>query len=435
MRNGSIELEDDNQERQTSKEPTMTDLKTAMDAILTRLNATATKVDVANINDKIAAQNVEIDQLKNKMVMQEDNLKKLQSLFDEGLAASLQRKLGSADPSARMSTSNMAASERDRVKTGMSTRWNLIIEGLEGVSEDEMCLKLIEVCASINITLYKSEIESITRFTRRDNTTAKPGPVLVTISRTVLRDSILMKKGGLMQIGAMKSVFINADEPLEVRRAKSVLRKVARVTKQQGIEIEFRHDRIKIEGQWYTTNDIDKIPNKFLPITEEDAGASGGVPSKLPMIIPLPDVNVPKIIIRPHEKMRLTRAGLLLFSGPNAFPSNMHYAPITVNDKDFDSNEQSFQITKALDHGCKNVAEDIKKMKNSFEIKKEGGRITTTVEWEEGAPEKLWDLMEIKYRQHPELLDRLIETAPLQLMEASTDTRWGGGALLIGTVW
>ena len=88
----------------------MTDLKTAMDAILTRLNTTATKVDVATINDKITAQNCEIEQLKTKMQKHEDKMKKMQSIIDEGVAASLHRKLQTADQTTRMTTSNMAES-------------------------------------------------------------------------------------------------------------------------------------------------------------------------------------------------------------------------------------------------------------------------------------------------------------------------------------
>ena len=37
-------------------------------------------------------------------------------------------------------------------------------------------------------------------------------------------------------------------------------------------------------------------------------------------------------------------------------------------------------------------------------------------------------LVIIKYEQHPELLDRLITTSPLRLIEASTGKRWGGRA-------
>ena len=51
-----------------------------------------------------------------------------------------------------------------------------------------------------------------------------------------------------------------------------------------------------------------------------------------------------------------------------------------------------------------------------------------TDEWNNSSPELLWELFDEKMKQNPQLLQRLIQTAPLQLIEASTSRRWGGGA-------
>ena len=125
--------------------------------------------------------------------------------------------------------------------------------------------------------------------------------------------------------------------------------------------------------------------------------------------------------------MRITKAGLL-FSGPTAYISNMSYAPILVDGIPHDSNEEAHQYKKAKTHGLDELAEAIHNMENSYEIKKDGGEIVTTEEWNENAPNDLWKLFDIKMRSHPDLLERLMETAPLKLIEASKDTRWGGGA-------
>ena len=228
QRNVSEDIDEGLSAPESAPQPTMTDLKTAMDAILARLNTTATKVDIASINDKITAQNIEIDQLKTRMIKHEEDMKKLQSLVDEGVAGNLNRKPESAVGVTRMQTNNMALSGPNRNFNTSSTRRNLIIEGLGGNSEDEMCAKLIELCARIDITLYKNEIEYITRYRRRDDSSTKPGPVLVTITRTLIRDNILRNKSGLKEVEGMQGIFINADETLEIRKAKSALRKVAR---------------------------------------------------------------------------------------------------------------------------------------------------------------------------------------------------------------
>ena len=95
-RNESGDIGETGDSSDSAKEPTMLDLKTYMDAIMTRLNTTATKVDILSINDKITAQNLEFDQLKSHMQKHEDDLKKLQGIIDEGLASSLHRNFQAA---------------------------------------------------------------------------------------------------------------------------------------------------------------------------------------------------------------------------------------------------------------------------------------------------------------------------------------------------
>ena len=48
--------------------------------------------------------------------------------------------------------------------------------------------------------------------------------------------------------------------------------------------------------------------------------------------------------------------------------------------------------------------------------------------WNRIAPGKLWSLNDAKYSQNKPLMDKLIETAPHRLVEASIDGKWGGGA-------
>ena len=365
------------------KEPTMTDLKTYMDAIMARLNTTATKIDISSLNDRISAQNIEIEQIKVKMQKHDDEMKNLQTIIDEEVAASLSRKLQTADGGTRMTTNNMAANGNDRSQNTTSTRRNLIIEGLKGESDDEMCSELIRICAVIKITVYRRDIENIVRYKRCDETSTKPGPVNVTVSRIGLCDTILRKKNGLKDNDDTQGIYINADESFEVRKAKSTLRKVSKM----GLPIEIRHDRIQVDNIWYTTSDIEKIPVKYMPLVEDDLGATGGAvggesqpmkdkrdeqstKDKLPSKT-LTSPGKRRLIYR-GEKMRITKAGLV-FSGPTAYISNMSYAPITVDDIPHDTNEEAYQYKKAKTHGCDGLAEALKEMENVYKIRKEGG--------------------------------------------------------------
>ena len=124
--------------------------------------------------------------------------------------------------------------------------------------------------------------------------------------------------------------------------------------------------------------------------------------------------------------MRITTSGLL-FSGPTAYPSNMCKVPITYWTKNYTSNEQAYQCIKAESHDNEELAKTLKEMSSAFEIKDEAGCIVVTDEWNDNAPELIWELFDEKMKQNPHLLERLIQTAPLQLIEASTSRRWGGG--------
>ena len=120
--------------------------------------------------------------------------------------------------------------------------------------------------------------------------------------------------------------------------------------------------------------------------------------------------------------MRIVEAGLL-FSGPTACPSNMYPAGIEHDNKDYKSNEQCFQCTKAQVHDELDLAATMKEMSNAYDIKDIAADIVTTEEWNRSAPALLWEPFEKKMKAHPELLERLIETAPLLLIEASKSSR------------
>ena len=99
-------------------------------------------------------------------------------------------------------------------------------------------------------------------------------------------------------------------------------------------------------------------------------------------------------LIQPGEKMQMTEYGLL-FSGPTAYPSNLFKTPIQFQKKDYTSNEQAFQCTKATRHEKNEIAEALKQMTSSYEIKIEGGKSVTSEEWNEQVPDLLWEMLDL----------------------------------------
>ena len=249
----------------------------------------------------------------------------------------------------------------------------------------------------------------------------------------------LNNKGTLSGNKDLDKVFINADEDIETRRAKSFLRKAAFNANKAGEVVIFRHNLVTINGIPYSTNDVEKIPAKYLKHGLELTTSEEGERPQARAHTPDAEMDVgeaPKMettkegLIRRGERMRVTRKGLC-FSGPSSYLSNMAYVPIVYKKKAFESNEQGFQWNKVMDHKMAPIANDIKTTEDSYRVKTKGGKIAASPEWNLKAPGILEEMFIIKIEEHPELLERLLDTYPLDLIEACTDDKWGGGPLRV----
>ena len=60
----------------------------------------------------------------------------------------------------------------------------------------------------------------------------------------------------------------------------------------------------------------------------------------------------------------------------------MHRSPVTYKNKNYDSNEHAIQCTKAEAHKKTELAEKLKEISSSYEVKKQADEnITATDEW------------------------------------------------------
>ena len=84
-----------------------------------------------------------------------------------------------------------------------------------------------------------------------------------------------------------------------------------------------------------------------------------------------------------------------------------------------------------MHHKMAPLANEIKITEDSYRVKAKGGEIVADVEWNRMAPGILAEMFEFKMQQHPDLLERLLDTYPLPLIEACKDDTWGGGPPLI----
>ena len=78
----------------------------------------------------------------------------------------------------------------------------------------------------------------------RDETNEAPGPVLIRMNRVSVRDNIMKYKDNLKKSEDRRDIYINADEPVELHRAKGILRKTACNARNYGVQVEMRHNCI-----------------------------------------------------------------------------------------------------------------------------------------------------------------------------------------------
>ena len=193
---------------------------------------------------------------------------------------------------------------------------------MPGASDEEIKSNIIQLAKGPGVVLFATEIEAVVRLNWRDEKDVRPGPVIATFSRIFHRDSIITKKRALRNIPALSQVFINADEMLQVRRAKAILRRAAFIAPGDREELEARHDRIRINNDIYTVDNVNNLPQQHT-VSISGEGAVGGETrlqkdNNLMQTEPIakPSKRPQKFAIRRGEGMRISKHGLL-FSGPS----------------------------------------------------------------------------------------------------------------------
>ena len=412
-------------------EPTLAD-------IMEMLKITAKVSNLDNLNIKIQAtvssQALEIQELREDLTTQS---KRIQALEDS-LGQQTARLVDRTYPEPRITRYNQHGAPSNVNIRSDDRRRNLVFEGIPNQTEPEIVGYIIQVCSSLDILAFASDIECVIIMKRRDQTSSRPPPVLVIFNQLHVRSALLRKK---VKLAGKKfsEVFINPDEPFEVRRNKAAFRQIAFKARQDGKSVEFRDDYIKIDDEMYTVADLDKVPDMYKPTSKhpvphdpaKDEGATGGAtpPDSMEMSVPNhPPKEQPQPRRKTHarEKIKLTRAGYT-YSGPSAFLSHMYRCNFVYSKTPYTSVEQGYHHTHATQALDFEVAETIMDLTNAHEIKIAAKNLPDSVEWGEMGPGVLWELNLAKFSQNPDLKQRLLETAPHPLVEASVDSKWGGG--------
>ena len=421
--------------------------------IMKHLKKLATKDDLVQVKGSIIAQAAEIQQLKSELNNQQERLKVLEDQMGARTAADINRT--ERKPDVYVDSRKQYGRAHENSDPSQDRRKNIIIHGLKPVQEKEMVDVVLDMCQAMGSVIFSSDITEITRLGAYDVPTARPPPVRVTFEYVYQRNNMLRRKSKLAGKDRFAEIYINPDEPIEMRRIRGLFRRIAFKARAVGKDVVVRTDWIKIDEVTYLSTELDKIPREYQPDMgqrstakqsrendKDGLGAVGGIPKRKDYGVtatgqgpekPGEGLSLPgKSSPSPNVKIKLTKSGLT-FSGPTAFPSNMSPADFVLEGQPYSSSEQGIQHLNAVFNNAPDIAAKILETENTKKIKEYSHDIPKSDEWKKIEPTRLWDLMDAKFTQNPTLMEQLLATAPHKLIEASVDGKWGGGGPPFGS--
>ena len=181
--------------------------------------------------------------------------------------------------------------------------------------------------------------------------------------------------------------------------------------------------QIRIDGREYSTLTLNDIPSEYM--TEANS-------------IKKPPLNMRRLtlfdkcttkadnVIMVGPTLQKTPYGLAFFS-IQCFMSNFFKCNIFFNGNHYSSVKQAYQCTKAEIHNDMSAYDEIYDMVSPAKMKQRGSEIRVNENWNEL---KLRVILVAKFRQNKKLYYNLLNTRPMELIEATLDGFWGAGCVL-----
>lgn len=133
--------------------------------------------------------------------------------------------------------------------------------------------------------------------------------------------------------------------------------------------------------------------------------------------------------IRPPTLSTKKSENTLAFFGHYTFLSNHHPSPFKIGDTTFKTMEQYLAYSRATISGKASIINKALKSEDPIHAKYilHSLRENQVEVWEDNVPSITLEGLRAKFDQNPTLRDKLLQTYPLTLGEASTNPRWGIG--------
>ena len=412
--------------------------KKYMDKSLKKL---ATKEDLKIVQEQTDGNRTQIEHLKDQCKTQEEELKKLQDKV-----ADLEKKI---DKGQRSYAETLKRGIRNEKTDYFSPRrLNLIIDGVKEAEEENLITTSLKIFKDMEVDVERRDINLALRInTKKRHDGAKfARPIRVCMINAHIRDEILKKKAVLKDKDKYNTTWVTADEDPETRALRKETRKIAYIAKNEGAQVQLKHDGIIIDGRRYWFNQLEKVPEKFRVPNEQVEKADQSRPNLQNKATTSNDqisntvreqrkkkksdsqdkMDVEVTHCEPEERMRKVR-GSLVFSGETAKFSHFYEAPFIYKGNRFQCVEQGHSYYLALNAKNPALAKKVMKETKAVVMKQLVAHLEKDEKWHKIRYPLIQDMNSEKFDQHPELADKLIATNPLRLIEGTTHEYWAGG--------
>lgn len=199
--------------------------------------------------------------------------------------------------------------------------------------------------------------------------------------------------------------YVNEDMSLETRNLRAELKRVTKTAKELGLESKVAGNKVFVDGQSYTSSELDLLPSCLNRCCAQEKWVQGG----------------------------------LAFRGEKSVFSNFFARPFVIDGCKYISVEQYLQYSKATYYEKSALARKILMTTNPFKIQYYGDRIKLKGDefddWIEYCSELLHTGMYAKFTQNPTLKADLLSTGDYMLYEATIDYYFGCGINLTSKKW
>ena len=305
------------------------------------------------------------------------------------------------------------------------TTKTLVIDGIPDRIEENLGEIILRCINEIGITLLPDDIESVYRISNTNPDKKWPRPVKLTLKDQTKRDQIFIFKSRLRQTDIYQALKIHKEQRKDLRVRAAKLRQAGLTAQKMGHRVDFRPDQIRIDGRHYNTLTLHTIPPEFMTEANETKYHPRNT-RRLTLIEKCRTKADNVVMVGPSLQKK--NLGLAFYSY-KCFLSNFYPCKITFRGQEYSTLEQGYQCTKAEICRDRTAYYKILHASNTVEMKRLGGDILTNDNWEKYKLTVMEDLICAKFTQNKDLYYMLLNTRPLNLIEATIDEFWGAGCI------